>query len=107
MELKKKKISLSVIISFLTLIASFLISFIFTKFLLSSKQIGDINYGLKTTVDSFVSFVSVFTVGMSSTFIRFYNRYNDDKKRSDISFQFNHAHFKFGCIGVWCNSLIY
>ena len=80
MEQRKKKISISVAISFLTLIASFLTSFLFTKFLLSQEQIGDVNYGLKTTADSFVSFVSVFTVGMSSTFIRFHKKYEKDER---------------------------
>lgn len=79
-EQKKKSISISVVISLFTLIASFLTSFIFTKFLLSCEQIGDINYGLKTTADSFVSFVSIFTVGMSSTFIRFHKKYADDEE---------------------------
>jgi len=50
-EQKKKNISISVAISLITLVASFLTSFIFTKFLLSREQIGDINYGLKTTAD--------------------------------------------------------
>ena len=80
MEQKKKSISISVVISLVTLVVSFLTSFIFTKFLLSREQIGDVNYGLKTTADSFVSFVSIFTVGMSSTFIRFHKKYADDEK---------------------------
>jgi len=85
-EQKKKNISISVAISLITLVASFLTSFIFTKFLLSREQIGDINYGLKTTADSFVSFVSIFTFGMSSTFIRFHKKYADDEKSVFSSF---------------------
>lgn len=86
MSKRNKKISFSIIISLLTLIASFLTSFLFTKFLLSQPQIGDINYGLKTTADSFVSFVSVFTFGMSSTFIRFHKKYQNDEEKIFSSF---------------------
>ena len=77
---KNKKISISVVISLLTLIASFLTSFIFTKFLLNQPQIGDENYGLKSTVDSFISFASIFTFGMSSTFVRFHKKYFSKEK---------------------------
>lgn len=86
MENANKKISISVVISLLTLVASFLTSFIFTKFLLSQEQIGDINYGLKTTADSFVSFVSIFTFGMSATFIRFHKKYRNDEEAVFSSF---------------------
>ncbi len=77
---KRKKISFSVAISLISLVASFVSSFLFTKFLLSQPQIGDVNFGLKTTVDSFVSFVSIFTFGMSSTFIRFHKKYANEEK---------------------------
>lgn len=83
---KAKSINFSIIISIATLIVSFLTSFIFTKYLLSQPQIGDINYGLKSTVDSFTSFVSIFTFGMSSTFIRFHKKYKQDEKTVFSSF---------------------
>lgn len=81
MELSKnKKINISVVVSLLALVVSFLTSFLFTKFLLHQPQIGSVRYGLKTTVDSLVSFVSILTFGMSSTFIRFHNKYRNKEK---------------------------
>lgn len=81
MELKNKKISISVVVSMITLAMSFLTSFLFVKFLLEQPQIGDVNYGLKTTADSFVSFVSIFTFGMSATFIRFHKKYHKQEMK--------------------------
>ena len=85
---KNKKISISVIISLITLVVSFLTSFIFTKFLLNQPQIGDENYGLKSTVDSFISFASIFTFGMSSTFVRFHKKYSQNEKAVFSTFNF-------------------
>ena len=83
---KEKAIKLSVIISIATLICSFLTSFFFTRFLLSRPQIGDTNYGLKTTADSLTSFVSVFTFGLGTTFVRFSNKYkNSDEVESSFN----------------------
>lgn len=83
---KEKAIKLSVIISIATLICSFLTSFFFTRFLLSRPQIGDTNYGLKTTADSLTSFVSVFTFGLGTTFVRFSNKYkNNDEVESSFN----------------------
>lgn len=85
---KNSKINLSVLISVLILVVSFLTSFLFTKFLLAQPQIGDVNYGLKVTAGSIVSFVSVFTTGMSSTFIRFHKKYQNDEKSVISTFNF-------------------
>lgn len=84
---KNKKINFSIVISLISLVISFLTSFLFTKFLIKQPQIGAENYGLKTTVDSIVSFVSIFTFGMSSTFIRFQKKY--PTKSNDVTSSFN------------------
>lgn len=87
MSQKNKKISLAFVISIATLVASFLTSFLFTKYLLSRPQIGDINFGLKTTADSLISFVTALTLGMASTFIRFHKKY--ENKEEDVFTSFN------------------
>ena len=73
-------------ISVFTLIVSFLTSFLFTAYLLEQPQIGDVNYGLKSTADSLTAFVSVFTAGMSSTFIRFRKKFANEEKAVVSSF---------------------
>lgn len=80
-----KKISLSIIISILTMIATFIVSFFFVSFLLSKPQIGDVNYGLKTTADSFVSFITVFSFGMTTTFITFHKKYGKNNEKKTFS----------------------
>lgn len=81
-----KKIRISIVISIISLFASILLTFVFNKFLLDQPQIGDVNFGLKSTVDSLTSFVSIFVLGMSSTFIRFHRKYEHDEKSLFSSF---------------------
>lgn len=82
----KRKIRVSIVISIVSLFASIFLTFFFNKFLLNQPQIGDVNYGLKSTVDSLTSFVSIFVLGMSSTFIRFHRKYEDDENSLFSSF---------------------
>lgn len=84
---KKTNIIISVTLSVISLVASLLTSFVFVGFLLKQPQIGDINYGLKTTADSLISFVSVFTVGMGSTFLRFKNKYHAEESKIISAFK--------------------
>lgn len=81
-----KRISISIVISIVSLLFSILLTFVFNRFLLDQPQIGDVNYGLKSTVDSLTSFVSIFVLGMSSTFIRFHRKYENDEKSLFSSF---------------------
>lgn len=70
---EQNRINISVIIGTLSLIASMLTSIFFTPFLL--ERVGDSEYGLKSLADSFVSFATVFTTGISSVFIYFHKKY--------------------------------
>jgi len=82
-----KRINVSIVISIISLFVSILLTFVFNKFLLDQPQIGDVNYGLKSTVDSLTSFISIFVLGMSSTFIRFHRKYED--RENDLFSSFN------------------
>ena len=83
---ENKKIRTSIVISIVSLLASILLTFVFNKFLLDQPQIGDVNFGLKSTVDSLTSFVSIFVLGMSSTFIRFHRKYENEENSLFASF---------------------
>jgi hypothetical protein len=62
-------IKIGLIISWVTLICSVLLTIFYTPFLL--KKVGDVEYGLKSYVDSLVSWLNLLTFGVTSAFIRF------------------------------------
>ncbi len=71
------------ILQYVQLAASTLISFAYTPYMLS--KLGKAEYGLYNLSNSIISYLSLLTMGMQSSYIRFYARAKcqDDKEETD------------------------
>lgn len=68
---EKKNIKLGVIISYITILVSVVFSLLFQRFLLNSPNVGEEQFGLYSFVNSIISWLSLLTFGISSSYIRF------------------------------------
>ena len=73
MDEKRKKdnknIKIGIVISYITLIVSVLIGFLFTPFCLN--KLGDVEYGLRSFASSMSSYLSILSFGLSAAYIRY------------------------------------
>lgn len=72
----KKQVKYGIVISYFVLILSIIIHFVTTPLYL--KYLGDNAYGIKAFCNSLVSYVSLLTMGMSSSYVRFYTKYEKE-----------------------------
>ncbi len=79
--MKTKNIKIGAIISYAQLFVSILISILYTPFMLSVLGPGE--HGIYSTVSSAISFLSLLSLGIGSSYIRFYSKYKaaEDKEK--------------------------
>ena len=79
----KEQKAAGVILSYLGQIVHIISGLLFTPIMLN--MLGDSEYGLYNLVFSTVSYMSLLSLGFSSSYMRFYSRYNAQKDEKGIA----------------------
>ena len=77
------QLKMGVMLSYVTTIANMIIKLVYTPVML--RVVGKSEYGLYTLVGSVVSYLSLFSLGFSGAYLRFYSRYAREDDRDGIS----------------------
>ena len=77
------QLKIGVVLSYVTTIANMIIKLVYTPVML--RLVGQSEYGLYTLVGSVVSYLSLFSLGFSGAYLRFYSRYAKDDNRESIA----------------------
>ena len=79
--MKDKELKIGVILSYLSIFITNIISIIYTPIML--RLLGQSEYGLYTLVTAVISYLGLFSFGFDSAFIRYYSRYKvkDEKEK--------------------------
>ena len=77
------QLKIGVVLSYVTTIANMIIKLVYTPVML--RLVGQREYGLYTLVGSVVSYLSLFSLGFSGAYLRFYSRYAKDDNRESIA----------------------
>lgn len=82
-EMSINQIKVGIILSYMSEIIKILTGIIFTPIML--RLLGKSEYGLYQLVYSVVSYLSILSLGFSSSYIRFYTRYKVKQQENDIA----------------------
>ena len=77
------QLKVGVVLSYITTIANMIIKLVYTPVML--RLVGQSEYGLYTLVGSVVSYLSLFSLGFSGAYLRFYSKYVQDDNRDGIA----------------------
>lgn len=77
------QLKIGVILSYVTTITNMIIKLVYTPVML--RLVGQSEYGLYTLVGSVVSYLSLFSLGFSGAYLRFYSRYAKDDDHDGIA----------------------
>ncbi len=78
----KNQLKLGVVISYMTTIVGIIINLIYTPLLTS--LLGQTEYGLYTVVASVVNYLSLFSLGFGSAYLKYYSNYKVKNKQAEI-----------------------
>ena len=90
-----KQRQLGVMLSYISLAVSTLLSLVYTPLLLD--KLGQEEYGVYTLVASAVSYLTLLSLGFGSAYVRFYSRYAASKDR-DGEYRLNGTYFLIYCV---------
>lgn len=76
MKSNQKQLKAGVILSYISTGVNMIIQLIYTPVMI--KLLGQSDYGLYTLVGSVVSYLSLFNLGFTGAYLRFYSRYNEN-----------------------------
>lgn len=71
--MKQNQLKLGVVLSYISLAANMVIQLLYTPLMI--RLLGQSEYGLYTLVGSVVSYLSLFSLGFTGAYLRFYSRY--------------------------------
>lgn len=77
------QLKIGIVLSYITTIANMIIKLVYTPIML--RIVGQSEYGLYTLVGSVVSYLSLFSLGFSGAYLRFYSRYVQDDDREGVA----------------------
>ncbi len=81
--MKNNQLKVGIILSYFSMIISTLISIIYTPFMLSTLGQGE--YGVYSLASCIVSYLSLFSLGFGSAYVKFYMKYKVKKDENAIS----------------------
>lgn len=80
---RTNQLKAGVILSYLSMAVNYVIGIVYTPIML--RLLGQSEYGLYNLVSSVVSYLSLFTFGLDSAYVRFYSRYKVEDNEHDIA----------------------
>ncbi len=105
--MKVNQLKAGVIISYLQMALSVLISLLYTPVML--KLLGDSEYGLYNTVASTVSMLSILSLGLNSGYVRYFSQYRQRNEKERI-YSLNGLYFivlsVIGIIALLCGAFL-
>lgn len=81
--MKKNNLKLGVVLSYISIFVSVLISLIYTPIML--KLLGQNEYGLYSLCVSLTSYLTLFSFGFGGAYYRFYSKFKNEKDEENIS----------------------
>ena len=81
--MKINQLKAGVLLSYISMGTSILISLFYTPFLL--EKLGQSEYGLYTFSNSFVSYLNLFNFGFNSAYIKFFTQYKSSPDKKDLA----------------------
>lgn len=98
--MKKKKVVLGVILSYMSQFVQIVTALIYTPFMM--RTLGKSEYGLYQLVASVVSYLSLFNLGFGSSYIRFYFKRKDSENKNAVA-ELNGMYMTiFGVLAMLC-----
>lgn len=77
------QLKIGVILSYVTMAINMIVQLIYTPVMI--RLLGQSEYGLYTLVGSVVSYLSLFSLGFTGAYLRFYSRYENRKDSDDVA----------------------
>ncbi len=105
--MNKKNIKFGAIITYTQLFLNIIISLLYTPLML--RLLGQEEHGLYSTVSSMIGFLSLLSLGIGSSYIRFYSRYkaaNDDDKIASLNGLFLTMFSIIGVVALICGAIM-
>lgn len=80
---ERNQLKLGVILSYMATGLNMLVYLVYTPLMI--RLLGKSEYGLYTLVGSVVSYLSLFSLGFTGAYLRFYSRYEKEKKKESVA----------------------
>lgn len=81
--MKNNQLKLGVLLSYITMALNMVVQLLYTPIMI--RLLGQSEYGLYTLVASVVSYLSLFSLGFTGAYLRFYSRYNQKGDRKGVA----------------------
>lgn len=97
----KNELKIGIILSYISMILGYCINLLYTPILL--KSVGQSDYGLYNLVVSIVGYLSLLTLGFSSSYMRYYSKFkleNDEQEIKNLNSMFLLIFFVLGIIST-------
>lgn len=101
------QVKIGAILSYLITILNMMVSLIYTPVMI--RLLGQSEYGLYTLVGSVVSYLSIFSLGFSGAYLRFFSRYdskNDEKGVAKLNGMFLTLFLVMGLMAFTCGMVL-
>ncbi len=105
--MKKTNIKIGAVITYVQLFLNIIISLLYTPMML--RLLGQEEHGLYSTVSSAIGFLSMLSLGIGSSYIRFYSKYKaakDDDKIASLNGLFLVMFSVIGAIALICGAVM-
>lgn len=79
----KKELKLGVVLSYISMVLGYIVSMLYIPILL--KMVGKGDYGLYNLVLSFISYLGLLTLGIGSSYMRYYSKYKYEEREDKIA----------------------
>lgn len=102
---EKKNVFIGSIVAYFTIFVEILLSILFTPYLL--KQLGDVDYGIRSFCTSLVSYLNLLTIGISGAYFRFrkLEENKDETRVKKINGLFLFCFLIIGAIAIICGTI--
>lgn len=81
--MKLNQIKIGIVLSYITTFLNMVVQLVYMPIML--RLLGQSEYGLYTLVGSFVSYLSLFSLGFTGSYLRFYSRYKVKNDKNSIA----------------------
>lgn len=81
--MKLNQIKMGIVLSYITTFLNMVVQLVYMPIML--RLLGQSEYGLYTLVGSFVSYLSLFSLGFTGSYLRFYSRYKVKNDKNSIA----------------------
>lgn len=106
-KINSNQLHLGALLSYMSMIIGYVIQIIYTPIMI--RIIGQSQYGIYNFTNSIVSYLSLFSLGFGSAYVRFYMRHkskNDEKGIASMNGLFMLVFLILGAVAVFCGMIL-